>query len=127
MRCAVFIRSLWMPLLFVVALSLGFSTAVRAALPLWDASDKALPSLAPMLEVVNPAVVNISTYTTKVVRNPLLDDPFFRHFFNVPERGRPNSKKQRRRTQSAGSGVIIDADDGVVITNFHVINQTYRI
>ena len=86
-------------------------TAVPNAL----SNGQPLPSLAPMLEQVNPAVVNIATYTTTAVRNPLLDDPFFRRFFNVPNRQR------YRRTRSAGSGVVIDAENGHIVTNNHVV------
>jgi serine protease Do/serine protease DegQ len=77
-----------------------------------------LPSLAPMLEKTTPAVVNIAT-TTKVQQrmNPLLQDPFFRRFFNVPE-----GPRQERRARSAGSGVIIDAAQGHVLTNAHVVD-----
>jgi Do/DeqQ family serine protease len=74
-----------------------------------------LPSLAPMLAQVMPAVVNINSRTRVRVRNPLLDDPFFRQFFgmqNVP---------RERIEQSLGSGVIIDAAKGYVLTNNHVI------
>lgn len=77
-----------------------------AALPATVGSGEALPSLAPMLERVTPAVVNIATYTDVRVRNPLLEDPFFRRFFNVPQR------RRYRRTQSAGSGVVVDAKNG---------------
>ena len=78
-----------------------------------------MPSLAPMLKTVNPAVVNISTFTTqRVQQNPLLNDPFFRHFFNVPQQ---QMQPRQRRTQSAGSGVIIDAKNGTVLTNHHVV------
>ena len=46
-----------------------------------------LPSLAPMLEKTTPSVVNIATRgSVQVSNNPLLDDPFFRQFFNVPQR-----------------------------------------
>lgn len=99
---------------------------VRAALPLFDGSGNQLPSLAPMLERANPAVVNIATYTTREVRNPLLDDPFFRRFFNVPD-GQSNGSGGQRRTQSAGSGVIVDAANGTVITNHHVIRGADEI
>ena len=78
-----------------------------------------------MLKKVNPAVVNISTLTTKKVNNPMFDDPFFRHFF-----GGPNNRQlppQERKTQSAGSGVIIDAEEGIVITNFHVVDNADEI
>ncbi|MCH9697842.1 MAG: DegQ family serine endoprotease [Gammaproteobacteria bacterium] len=71
-------------------------------------------SLAPMLENVLPGVVNIATSgTVSVNQNPMYNDPFFRHFFGVPQ--------QQRRTQSIGSGVIIDANEGYIITNNHVI------
>lgn len=86
-----------------------------AASPAALADGQPLPSLAPMLERVNPAVVNIATHTTREVRNPLLDDPFFRRFFNVPNRQRT------RRTRSAGSGVVIDAENGYIVTNNHVV------
>jgi serine protease Do/serine protease DegQ len=93
-----------------------------AALPGRTADGAALPSLAPMLERVTPAVVNIATFTTVQVRNPLLDDPFFRRFFNVPGQGR-----RYRRTQSAGSGVIVDAKGGYIVTNHHVVDRADEI
>jgi serine protease DegQ len=74
-----------------------------------------LPSLAPMLERVTPAVVNINSKTRVRVRNPLMDDPFFRQFF-----GMQNAPRERIE-QSLGSGVIIDADKGYVLTNNHVV------
>jgi Do/DeqQ family serine protease len=89
-----------------------------AALPTHDGAGRGLPSLAPMLKQVNPAVVNISTYATKTIYNPLLNDPFFRYFFNIPEN---YPQQQQQRQQSAGSGVIVDAKQGIVITNYHVI------
>lgn len=80
-----------------------------------------LPSLAPMLEKATPAVVNISTKTRTRVESPLLSDPFFRHFFNIPE------QPEQRTEQSLGSGVIIDAQKGYVITNNHVIDKADEI
>jgi len=74
-----------------------------------------LPSLAPVLERVTPSVVNVYTQTRVRIRSPLMDDPFFRRFFNVP--GRP----RERISQSLGSGVIVDAKEGYVLTNNHVI------
>jgi Do/DeqQ family serine protease len=97
-----------------------------AALPLADSSGRALPSLAPMLKQVDPAVVNIATYSTQRIYNPLLNDPFFRFFFNVPEQNEPNQPSQRRQ-QSAGSGVIVDAVHGTVITNYHVIKDADEV
>ena len=78
-----------------------------------------IPSLAPVLEKITPAVVNISvTSASPVQQNPLLQDPFFRRFFNLP-----NSVPQARPRMSAGSGVIIDARRGYVLTNNHVIEN----
>ena len=86
----------------------------RAALP--PAVDgEPLPSLAPVLDQVTPSVVNIYTQTRVRVRSPLLDDPFFRRFFNIPDTPR------ERVSQSLGSGVIVDAERGYVLTNNHVI------
>jgi serine protease DegQ len=85
-----------------------------AALPV-AVEGQELPSLAPVLERVTPSVVNVYTQTRVRVRSPLLDDPFFRRFFNVPNRAR------ERVSQSLGSGVIVDADEGYILTNNHVI------
>src|SRR3546814_16259431 len=62
-----------------------------------------VPSLAPMLKPVMPAIVNISVTGEVEVHNPLMDDPFFRRFFNAPD------QPQEREFQSVGSGVIVDA------------------
>lgn len=92
-----------------------------AALPAHDGNGRVLPTLAPMLKEVNDAVVNIATYSTRQAAiNPLLNDPFFRRFFNLPD-PREHAPRQERRQQSAGSGVIVDAAKGTVITNYHVI------
>jgi serine protease Do/serine protease DegQ len=81
-----------------------------------------LPSLAPMIERVTPAVVNIATEGhVQMRRSPLLEDPFFRRFFNIPDR------PLERKTQSLGSGVIIDARRGLVVTNNHVIANADQI
>lgn len=80
-----------------------------------------LPSLAPMLEKVVPAVVNISTRTEIQMReHPLMRDPFFRHFFGVPN-------QPRKPLSSLGSGVIVDARQGYVLTNNHVIAKADEI
>lgn len=105
--------------LLVLIFILGFSKLAAAALP-FAIDGEELPSLAPMLENVQPAVVNIST-TTKMreEENPLMQDPLFRRFFNIPRRQRPSS--------SLGSGVIIDAEEGYVVTNHHVIDKADQI
>jgi Do/DeqQ family serine protease len=102
--------------------------AVFAALPAPPPPDAApMPSLAPMVKRVSPAVVNVATRGTikekPGQRNPLLDDPFFRRFFDVP----PDAKPRERQFQSAGSGVIVDAKNGYIITNFHVIENASEI
>jgi len=83
--------------------------------------DAPVPSLAPMVKRVSPAVVNIATRGTVQVQNPLLSDPFFRRFFDVP------NTPQQRQFQSAGSGVIVDAAQGYIITNAHVIENATEI
>ncbi|HOB62642.1 MAG TPA: DegQ family serine endoprotease [Candidatus Competibacteraceae bacterium] len=106
-------------LLPAALLALGLAVAapppVQAGLPaIMD--NQALPSLAPMLERVTPAVVNIATESrVSTRRNPLLEDPFFRRFFNIPDQPR------ERKAQSVGSGVVVDAKRGYVITNHHVV------
>lgn len=108
--------------LFVSILSLGFAAPSHAALPLTVNGDE-LPSLAPMLEDVSSAVVNISTSSTITVEeNPFLKDPFFRRFFE----GLPQGPRDRR-SQSLGSGVIIDSDDGYIVTNHHVVGKADKI
>jgi Do/DeqQ family serine protease len=85
-----------------------------------------LPSLAPVIKEASPAVVNIATrgtLTERVPANPLREDPYFRRFFNVPEGG----EVRRRQFQSAGSGVIVDAKDGYIVTNRHVIENASEI
>jgi Do/DeqQ family serine protease len=81
--------------------------------------DGRVPSLAPLLRDVTPAVVNIAVRGVSKSENPLLDDPDFREFFDVPE--------QRREFQSAGSGVIVDARNGYVLTNRHVVENADSI
>jgi Do/DeqQ family serine protease len=100
---------------------LSLSAAAAGALPTRLPDGQGLPSLAPMLESTTPAVVNIATFTTVAVRNPLLEDPFFRRFFNVPD------QQRYRRTQSAGSGVVVDASRGYIVTNNHVVNRADEI
>lgn len=104
-------------------LSLAVAAPLHAQLP--AAVDGApLPSLAPMVKKTAPAVVNIATRGSIEVRggNPFLDDPFFRRFFDMPDQPR-----QRRQTQSAGSGVIVNAAEGLVLTNAHVIEGAEEI
>jgi Do/DeqQ family serine protease len=116
--------------LFAVAALAGSWCAPTAfaALPAPSAAEAApMPSLAPMVKRVSPAVVNIATRGTikekPGQRNPLLDDPFFRRFFDVP----PDARPRERQFQSAGSGVIVDAKNGYIITNHHVVENASEI
>ncbi|HYG08209.1 MAG TPA: Do family serine endopeptidase [Stenotrophomonas sp.] len=85
-----------------------------AALPA-SLGGQPLPSLAPMLQQAMPAVVSVNTKQVVRVRNPFFSDPFFRRLFpDVP---------QERINESLGSGVIIDAAKGYVLTNHHVIEN----
>lgn len=106
---------------FAGLLLLSAAQMTQAALPL-AADGGELPSLAPMLEQVTPAVVNIATEGRVQLRqNPLFADPFFRQFFNLPD------QPIERKTQSLGSGVIVDAKQGLVLTNNHVIANAVQI
>ncbi len=85
-----------------------------------------VPSLAPMIKRVSPAIVNVATRGTireRSPQNPLLDDPLFRRFFDVP----PGADSRERPFQSAGSGVIFDARRGYILTNAHVIENANEI
>ena len=77
-------------------------------------------SYAPIVQRVEPAVVNV--YAAKVVRahNPFLDDPIFRRFFGIPG----GSQEQMQR--SLGSGVMVDPS-GLVVTNVHVIEGADQV
>jgi Do/DeqQ family serine protease len=97
-------------------------SAAIAAAPIPEVGG-AVPSLAPMLARVTPGVVNIAVRGKVREQNPLLQDPFFRRFFNLPENQRP----QERETQATGSGVIVDAAKGYVLTNGHVVENATRI
>jgi len=99
---------------------------VQAGLPFFDSQGDKLPSLAPMLKQTTPAVVNIATTATvQVKENPLFSDPLFRHFFGNPHSGR--GQPQERKTSSLGSGVIVDAQKGYIMTNNHVIAKADEI
>jgi Do/DeqQ family serine protease len=89
-----------------------------AAVPL---DPKGIPTLAPVVNQVVAAVVNISVSTRSPMEdNPLFRDPFFRRFFNLPDR-------PQRKEQAAGSGVIVDAARGYILTNHHVIRDAEQV
>lgn len=96
--------------------------AAFAALPP-EIDGVALPSLAPMLERTQPAVVNVSSRTHVKVQNSFYGDPFFDRFFGGGMGGQP----QERVESSLGSGVIVDAVKGLVLTNNHVIQNADEV
>lgn len=114
------------PLLALTVLSLSLSSIITpiqatAALPL-SVDGEQLPSLAPMLERVTPAVVSISVEGTQVSKQHIPDQ--FRFFFGPDF---PAEQLQERPFRGLGSGVIINAKKGYVVTNYHVINGAEKI
>jgi Do/DeqQ family serine protease len=102
---------------FLIGL-LGLSNAV-AQIPA-PATRDGLPTLAPVLEKVTPAVVNIAVLQrSPEEQNPLMRDPFFRRFFGGPGQTEPQI--------AAGSGVIVDAKNGYVMTNAHVVKDAREV
>ena len=103
--------------------SVLLSNSANAALPA-AVDGQPLPSLAPMLENVSGAVVNIATESEVTVRrrrDPFFDDPFFRRFFDQRQRS------QKRKRQGLGSGVVFNAQEGMILTNAHVIQGADKI
>ncbi|MEI8594671.1 Do family serine endopeptidase [Photobacterium sp. Hal280] len=114
------------PLLVMTALALSISAVMSpitasAALPL-AVNDQQLPSLAPMLEQVTPAVVSIAVEGKHVAKQRIPDS--FRYFFGPDF---PSEQVQEQPFRGLGSGVIIDADKGYVVTNHHVIDGADKI
>ena len=118
-------------LLFIfMAIAALVGGVVARMLPLGSPSDSAAPrvlagpaedSLAPLVKKTAPAVVNIATLLpSPAEQNPLLQDPYFRRYFGVPDAA-------LQPAMAAGSGVIVDGDRGFVITNFHVIRNATAV
>ncbi len=103
----------------LLTLPISIPPAVPAGWPV-EIDGQPLPSLAPMLEKVLPAVVNVSVTSPARQTNSLAQDPFFRHFFGIPDSA-PDT------VQAAGSGVIIDAKEGYIVTNHHVIESAQSV
>jgi Do/DeqQ family serine protease len=98
-----------------------YSSSAVARAPLFD-EQRGVLTIAPLLEKATPAVVSISVASRRPGDDSLLmRDPFFRRYFGVPE------SDLERQVVSAGSGVIVDASRGHVLTNHHVINNAERI
>ena len=110
-----------MKLLLTGLVILLLALPLQAGLPV-AVDGKPLPSLAPMLERITPAVVNIATRgkTRRRIELPL-NNPLFRRFFNMP------NIERIQETASLGSGVIVDAENGLILTNDHVIKDAYEI
>jgi serine protease Do/serine protease DegQ len=110
--------------LALASFAVTLTFASHAALP-QAVGETPMPTLAPMIKRVSPAVVNIATRGTvreRSPQNPLLEDPFFRRFFDLPDMG-----PRERTFQSAGSGVIFDAKNGYIVTNAHVVDNATEI
>ncbi|TAL84577.1 MAG: Do family serine endopeptidase [Rhodanobacter sp.] len=99
----------------VLAGFFGTASALAAPPAPTPVAAQPMPSLAPMLQQVTPAVVNISSKTRVEVRDPYFDDPMVRQFFGLP------ATPRERVEQSLGSGVIVNAAKGYVLTNNHVV------
>lgn len=106
-------------LLAAILLPMTTPHTVSAALPV-EVNGQALPSLATMLEKVTPAVVNIATEGRQPVSDSLMTDPFFKRFFGDTPPG-------ERQITGTGSGVIIHAQRGHILTNSHVIENADAI
>ncbi len=109
---------------FLVLAILSCLIILPAGATIFPTSDEnGTPTLAPLIESASPAVVNISTTGTVETggrrNNPFQNDPFFRRFFSPPSQSRP--------FRSAGSGVIVDAKNGYIITNNHVVEHADKI
>ncbi len=111
----------WLAVL-LIGLAPGLtSIPAQAQLSLLD-EERGVLTLAPVLKHVTPAVVNIAVRSIRPAQtNPLLRDPFFRRFFGLPD------TEPRREVLSAGSGVVVDAEKGYVLTNNHVVQGAEEI
>jgi Do/DeqQ family serine protease len=111
--------SRYLAALSAVFFGLAPAPASLAAVPqpvISASTERALPDV---LQEVTPAVVNIAvTSSSSAETNPLYNDPFFRRYFNLPE---------AQPKLSAGSGVIVDAEKGFILTNHHVVADASEI
>ena len=117
------IRSLLALVLLGAAFLLASGPPPAFATVIPEVGGGVVPSLAPMLARITPGVVNIAVRGRVREQNPLLQDPFFRRFLNPPR----SQMTEERETQATGSGVIVDAARGYVLTNGHVVEHATRI
>ena len=95
----------------------------EATLPL-ELDGQPFPSLAPLVKATTPAVVGIAiTRPARNFRSPFRGDPFFERFFP----NQPRQEQRERVPRAVGSGVIVDAERGLVLTNHHVIDNSTSI
>jgi Do/DeqQ family serine protease len=104
-----------------IALTTGIVSPVLAGAPIPLADGTPVQTLAPVVSRITPGVVGISVRGRVREDNPLLQDPMFRRFFNLQQ------QPVERETQAAGSGVIVDAAQGYVMTNAHVVENASNI
>src|SRR5579863_9146200 len=110
----------------IVAALVTLPYSAFAHLPPPAVAGQAVPTLAPMIKRISPAVVNVSTrgHVDVQQQNPFMNDPFFQQFFGG--QGFNNAPIQRQ-FQSLGSGVIVDAEKGYILTNNHVVENADQI
>jgi Do/DeqQ family serine protease len=104
-----------------IALTTGIVSPVLAGAPIPLADGAPVQTLAPVVSRITPGVVGISVRGRVRDDNPLLQDPMFRRFFNLQQ------QPIERETQATGSGVIVDAAQGYVLTNAHVVENASNI
>jgi len=92
----------------------GVPCSALAGAPIPEAGGAPMQTIAPVVSRVTPGVVGISVRGRVREDNPLLQDPLFRRFFNLQQ------QPIERETEATGSGVIVDAAQGYVLTNSHV-------
>jgi Do/DeqQ family serine protease len=98
----------------------GNLSSARAGAPIPEIGGTPVQSLAPVVSRITQGVVGISVRGRVREDNPLLQDPMFRRFFNMQQ-------PIERETQATGSGVILDAGQGYVLTNAHVVENASSI
>jgi Do/DeqQ family serine protease len=104
-----------------IAVTAGIVSPVLAGAPIPLADGAPVQTLAPVVSRITPGVVGISVRGRVREDNPLLQDPMFRRFFNLQQ------QPVERETQATGSGVIVDAAQGYVMTNAHVVENASNI
>src|SRR5580700_2901261 len=104
-----------------IALTTGIVSPVLAGAPIPLADGAPVQTLAPVVSRITPGVVGISVRGRVREDNPLLQDPMFRRFFNLQQ------QPVERETQATGSGVIVDAAQGYVMTNAYVVENANSI